>query len=95
MEESVNFKFGERKRVKIKIESICEAPFVITNAKYTLICGDEIEDSGICEIIQTCELSSVLSALVNPLKNKAIYTLRFDYNIDQEHLIHDVLIRTI
>lgn len=90
----MDFIFGETKNVRIKIISMSEChPFSVTNAKYSLTCGDEEEASGICDICKISQRETILSALISPQRKNGIYNLRYTYDIYPETLIYNVKIR--
>lgn len=90
--ERVNFKFGEKKYVCIGVRSCGNRPFEVTKAKFELLCGEEVEASGECEISRRSEQEIVLSSLVEPLRKNATYRLHVTYNIPPEVLKHEVVV---
>ncbi len=90
--DRVEFKLGERKYICISITSTTGDAFEVTNAKYLLLSGDEIEDSGVCEIKQKSDNEVILTAIVQPQRNNTIYRLEYTYEIPPEILKHDILI---
>lgn len=93
MSEVVNFIFGEKKRVCIEVFNVFDTPFEISKAKFQTLVSDEIEENGDCEITYFNDHAVILSALINPKRKGAIYTLRYSYDIFPESLIYDVRIR--
>ena len=94
MIESTTFDFGETKKVCIKIQSTCDEPFEVTNAKWSLQTkSGEEESSGECEVIFENATCSIVSALIQPMRNHANYILEYQYDIQPEHLIHQVIVR--
>lgn len=94
MIESTTFEFGEAKRVCIKIQSTCDEPFEVTNAKWVLKTklGEE-ESAGDCTVEYICPTCSIVSAFIQPMRPKSNYILEYQYDIHPEHLIHQVSIR--
>lgn len=91
MIESTNFFLGEKKRVTIGVESICAKPIEVTNARYSLFLGGELEASGDCEVEQLCDSKVKMSALIKPMAKDALYLLRYHYTIypeEFEYLVH-------
>lgn len=93
MLENVHFTMGETKRVCIKVTSGYSHPFEISRAQFSLMACDETEEKGDCEIEKIKEHEWILSAIINPKRKNATYTLRFVYDIVPEKLIYDVRIR--
>lgn len=93
MLESTDFILGEKKQVSIIVKSICEKPFEVTDARYFLKVGDEIESSGECFVEQIQNSKSILSALIQPMRKNAIYDLNYSYTIYPEKLLYTVKIR--
>ena len=89
MKETVSFELGEKKYVCISVKSYCGA-FDVTEAKYTLKKGKEIEESGDCKIEQRSDTETILSALIQPMAKNATYTLEYTYEIPPEILIHEI-----
>lgn len=94
MIESTTFDFGEQKRVRILVQSFNKVPFEVTKATYKLTCDNEEEASGNCEITQEDNDRVILSALINPMRKNALYTLEYDYEIPPEKLIHFVQVKS-
>lgn len=84
------FELGEKKYVCISVRSTNKKPFDVTSAKYNLRNGDQIEESGSCEIDKRNDQETVLSALIQPMIKGATYTLEYNYEIPPEILIHEV-----
>lgn len=94
MIESTTFEFGETKKVCIKIQSTCDEPFEVTNAKWILKTKNgEEENTGECEVEFINATCSVVSALIRPMRNHANYILEYQYDIHPEHLIHQIGVR--
>lgn len=96
MVESVDFKVGERKRVAIKIQSICGKPFEVSNAKWRLFVGNaegELESEGRCGIGECRATETIINALIQPMRKNCIYLLAFEYSINPEDFIYQVKIR--
>lgn len=88
--EYVRFRLGEKKYVAIRVQSCDRRVFEVTQAKYTLNKGTEIETSGTCEIYQERGDSVQLSALIQPQAKNTQYTLEFTYEIPPEILKHAI-----
>lgn len=84
--EYVRFRLGEKKYVAIRVQSCDRRTFEVTQAKYILKKGMEIEESGICEIYQDRKDSVQLSALIQPQAKNTQYILEFTYEIPPEIL---------
>ena len=93
MSEFSHVHFGEKKRIRIIVESISRTPFEITNAKYELIHGSEVESSGDCEITAVNDYSFSVSALISPMIKCTVYDLVFKYDIYPEKLIYSCKVR--
>lgn len=93
MIESTDFIVGEKKKVFIKIRSLCRSPMEVTKATYSLGIGDEEEDSGECEICEKSPTETIISALIQPMRKNAIYDLRYFYEIYPEKLEYRVRVR--
>lgn len=91
--DRVIFKMGEKKYVCISVRSAYQKVFDVTSAKYVLKNGNQEEASGDCEIDQRSDTETVLSALIQPMINKATYTLEYEYTIPPETLKYEVSIR--
>lgn len=91
--ESVDFLVGEKKRVSISVKSIRQVPFEITDARFSLRCGEDEEVSGnlVVEPIRKGEV--LLSALVQPQRANTLYDLEFSYEIYPETYLHYVKVR--
>lgn len=94
MVESMTIDFGERRNVSILVKSVNNTPFEILNPSFRLTCGSEIEDSGRCSLKELSPLETVVTAYVTPMRNNTTYTLVYEYDINPEHYIHRVMIRT-
>lgn len=95
MLESTTFVFGERKRVTIVAKSFNEVPFEVTSASWELRCGEDLEDSGECEVSQEANDRVLISAVVQPQRKNAVYILRYTYEIGSEILIYEIKVRTV
>lgn len=93
MLESETFLCGEDRRVSIAINSTDRHPFEIVNARWSLINGDTIEASGYCEVHAIRSDYTVLKAKIQPMIANNVYTLRFGYDVNDEHLEQDVTVR--
>lgn len=88
--EYVRFKIGEKKIISIRVQSCNKKEFEVTNAKYILKKGVEIEESGSCTIDREKEYSTMLSAIIQPKAKNADYTLEFTYEVPPEILKHEI-----
>lgn len=95
MIESTTMELGERRNITIEVRSIADKAFDITNASYTLRSGDEIEASGSCDIIRQNATTIWLSAVIQPMRKCAVYTLEYVYDIAPEKLIYVCQIRVV
>lgn len=91
--ESETFSCGEDRRVAIAVKSTDHHLFQVTNAKWELSNGWETEASGDCEVEAVRGDLSIIKAKVKPMRACCLYTLRFAYDVNDEHLIKDVTIR--
>lgn len=55
--------------------------------------GDAIEASGDCEVQAIRSDYTVLKAKIQPMIANNVYTLRFSYDVNDEHLEQDVTVR--
>lgn len=55
--------------------------------------GDNIEASGDCEVQAIRSDYTVLKAKIQPMIANNVYTLRFSYDVNDEHLEQDVTVR--
>ena len=83
---NVDFEFGEKKHIKLRICSFKGTDFLIERASYELLYKgtQEVEDSGIA-VIQ----GHILDVVIQPQK-KGRYKLRVMYEILDEKLIAEV-----
>lgn len=79
--------------VLIAINSTDHHPFEVTNALWSLTNGDTIEASGDCEVQAIRSDYTVLKAKIQPMIANNVYTLRFSYDVNDEHLEQDVTVR--
>lgn len=93
MLESETFLCGEERRVSIAINSTDRHPFEITNAIWSLINGNDIEASGNCEVHPIRSDYTVLKAKIKPMIADNVYTLYFSYDVNDEHLEQDIIVR--
>lgn len=93
MLESETFLCGEDRRVSIAINRTDRHPFEVTNALWSLTNGDNIEASGDCEVQAIRSDCTVLKAKIQPMIANNVYTLRFSYDVNDEHLEQDVTVR--
>lgn len=83
---NVDFEFGEKKHIKLRICSCKGTDFLIERASYELLYKgtQEVEDSGIAAI-----QGHILDVVIQPQK-KGRYKLRVMYEILDEKLIAEV-----
>lgn len=95
MIESMTMTFGEKREVSIAITSAgsCQKAFEVTRATFRLLCGDEVEADGLCEIKMIHPTETHLSALILPRRKCATYVLEFNYDIWPEQLTYRCKIR--
>ena len=91
--KSVTYDIGEKKYVMLDVRSTNKTHFEITNPTWKLMCGDEEEASGTCEIEYTSEFNCRLKSMINPMRAKCLYMLKVDYDILDEHFIEWVKVR--
>lgn len=80
---------GEKIHVRSIVKPKCEQdlPFTIRNARYELIYGTEVEDSGECAIN-----GHEIDAFICP-KNTGTYCLKYIYDIADETWVDNVRIK--
>lgn len=85
----IEFDWGEKRHVQVRVQAECgtDEEFVIRNARYELLTGDEIEDSGECLVT-----NHRIDACIQP-QRKGSYDLRFIYEIADETWIDVVKIK--
>lgn len=94
MTSTISMKVGETRSVRIAISSSCCEPFTVDSATWELMCGEEIDESGDCDIEFNTECTRhVLTALICPQRKNAMYVLRFRYTIYPENFIYEVNVR--
>lgn len=93
MMESESFSCGENRRVSLAVKSTDHHPFEITNANFELSNGMEIEASGDCEVDPIRSDFTIIRAKIQPMKASCLYTLHFNYDVNNEHLVKDVTVR--
>ena len=83
---NVDFEFGEKKHIKLRICSCKGTDFIIERSSYELICKgtQEVEDSGGAGI-----QGQILDVVIQPQK-KGRYKRRVRYEILDEKLITEV-----
>ena len=91
--KSVSFDFGEKKKVLLDIRSVNNTPFEIASASWSLLCGDEEESHGDCEINYIRKYEHELSSLIQPMRPRCLYLLKVEYDILDEHFIEYVKVR--
>lgn len=93
MLDSTTFLFGEKKRVCVRVRSTNRQPFEVTEAKFELRSGDEVEAVGDCTLNHISETEMMIDALIEPKRPNSAYVLRYYYTIPPEELIHQVQVR--
>lgn len=93
MLESETFLCGEERRVSIAINSTDRHPFEVTHATWSLMNGNDVEVSGDCEVKAIRSDCTVLKAKIKPMIANNVYTLHFEYDVNDEHLEQDVTVR--
>lgn len=91
--ESVSLKLGEKRRLRVLVENTTGLDCYVSSAKYTLMCGDEIESSGGCEIERVNVSTTILSALIYPKRSNTSYLFNVEYNIDEEVYLYSCIVR--
>lgn len=86
MIESRTIRFGDKVKVGIRVHSISNTPFEIKNASFKLLCGEEVETSGTCDIVENGFYDVDVFAMIKPLRANAIYYLEYRYDIADENL---------
>lgn len=94
MTESESFIVGEKRRVTIEVRGTNRKPFQVSNASWVLESGDEIESEGVCEIEGLLADKWTIAALIQPMRVDAVYDLIFSYDVNDEHMIQHVRVRT-
>lgn len=87
--------FGEKKQARILVESASRSPFEVTNAKFELRHGSEVESSGECTVTKVSDHSYTINVLISPLIKCTVYDLVFKYTIYPENLIYPCRVRVI
>ena len=95
MLDNVIFKCGEKKYVSICVKSVTSTPFELTNAQFSLMCGDDEEQNGVCKIEEVDPTKVIVRALIQPMRQCATYKLTFSYDISPEHLMYTVNVITM
>lgn len=94
--EYVDMRLGEKKKVSILVSATYGRTFEITNATFSLVCGNDEESTGDCDIEMLNESECIISALVEPLRKNAIYVLDFWYDIyPKQRLNYKCLVRVM
>lgn len=90
------FDFGEKKYVVVSVRTVCKGQILdVTNARWELSMGGEVEAHGLCQMERKCDDEVWLKAYINPLRNNCYYDLKFIYDIGIEHLIYPVRVRVV
>lgn len=95
MIESTTFEAGERRYVSVGISSTNRSWFEVESASYILACGDEVESEGQCDIEQVKGNYTKISALIQPMRQNAIYRLAFKYTIYPEEYLYICKVRVV
>lgn len=95
LSETMILHFGEKKQARILVESASRSPFEVTNAKFELRHGSEVESSGECTVTKVSDHSYTINALISPLIKCTVYDLVFKYTIYPENLIYPCRVRVI
>lgn len=74
-----NMDAGETRHVRLRIHSTQDDPFVIRNARYELLFGSNIVESGECTVTD-----HVMDVVVSPQHGNSTYRLRYIYDIADE-----------
>lgn len=95
LSETLVLHFGEKKQARILVESASKSPFEITNAKFELRHGNEIEVSGDCTVTKISDHSYTINALISPMIKCTVYDLVLKYTIYPENLIYPCRVRVL
>lgn len=95
MRESLTMNFGEKRKISVRVTSTCKKAFEVENATFLLKVGSDVEASGTCEVTEIRPDEMIISALVNPQRRGAMYTLEYHYDILPERLIYICELRTV
>ncbi len=87
--QRINFDIGESRHVRLLIKSANDQAFVVRNATWELLKDGEPETSGECLID-----NHIIDAFITP-QEKAIYKLKFKYQIADEILIEIIDVWTV
>lgn len=93
VQESVSLKLGERRRLRVLVENTTGFDCYVSSAHYVLLCGNEIESSGDCDIERVDKSTTVISVLIAPQRPSMSYKLNVEYNIGDETYIYSCLVR--
>lgn len=93
VQESVSLKLGEKRRLRVLVENTNGLDCHISSATFKLVCGQEIEAAGECEIEVIDVATSVLGILVTPQRPKTTYQLVVEYVIGDETYIYTCQVR--
>lgn len=93
MMETIDISCGERRNVYIAIKSLCRQPFEVSNPKFKLSVGDEVDQQGECEIVELSQDEVLLGALIQPMRPKCLCNLHFEYEIFPTKLYYDIKVR--
>lgn len=93
--ESLTMNFGEKRNIAICVQSTCDQAFDITEASFSLRAGEEVDQSGPCEIKYVNDTNVILTALVEPPRKNCTYSLEFNYKIPPEELIYVCKVRVV
>lgn len=94
--ESVSYRFGEAKSVRLAVLGTNREAFEVTNAHWMLKNGDEIESEGECSLEAPRSDRWILdTGPIRPMRPDNYYVLEFSYDVIDDHLIHAVGLRTV
>lgn len=94
--ESVSYRFGEAKSVRLAVCGTNREAFEVTNAHWMLKNGDEIESEGECSLEAPRSDRWILdTGPIRPMRPDNYYVLEFSYDVIDDHLIHAVGLRTV
>lgn len=91
--ESVSLKLGEKRRLRVLVENTTGLDCYVSSARYALMCGNEVESSGDCDIERVDTSTTVISVLVAPQRPSMSYKLNIEYDIGDETYIYSCLVR--
>lgn len=93
VQESISLTLGEKRRLEILVENTSGLDCHVSSARYRLLCGDEIEASGECDIEPIDVSTTILGVLIAPQRPSVTYKLCVDYDIGEETYVYMCLVR--